>query len=134
PLRSETICACPSYGTAITIKSASLTASRLVVPNISPARSLGRSVSTALRAFSASREPMMILTPGAPRRNAKALPRFPVPPTIATFNSFMFSFRTSERDPPHRVEEVPAPTQPPLFAHHSHARVRLEQYFLSSSP
>src|SRR5687767_1023442 len=74
------------------------------MPTISPARSVGFKVSTAFLAFSASREPIMILTPGAPKRSASAPPRFPVPPTIATLRFSMFlilpekilRFRTQE--------------------------------------
>src|SRR5215510_5725495 len=72
----------------MTTKSAPLTAAGLVVPSISPARKLGLRVSTAFLAFSASRDPMITFTPGAPRRSANAPPRFPVPPTIATANAF----------------------------------------------
>jgi hypothetical protein len=58
----------------------------------------------------ASREPMMILTPGAPRRSANAPPRFPVPPTIATVNGFSIRllemakeiFRLGAEKLPHR--------------------------------
>src|SRR5262249_38902731 len=57
-------------------------------PSISPARKLGLRVSTAFLAFSASRDPMITFTPGAPRRSANAPPSFPVPPTIVTVNAF----------------------------------------------
>src|SRR3989337_1060916 len=66
------------------------------MPIISPARRLGFKVSTAFFAFSASREPIMILTPGAPKRSASAPPRFPVPPTIATLR-FSMMLNLSEK-------------------------------------
>src|SRR5918996_1669098 len=64
------------------------------MPSISPAREVACRIATAFWALSASREPMMILTPGAPSRSASALPRFPVPPTMAILR--WFSIRLSE--------------------------------------
>src|SRR5918994_2986262 len=75
------------------------------MPTISPARRIGLKVSTAFLAFSASREPIMILTPGAPKRSASAPPRFPVPPTIATLRLSMFS-NLSEKILRFRTQEI----------------------------
>src|SRR5688572_1084346 len=75
------------------------------MPTISPARRVGFKVSTAFLAFSASREPIMILTPGAPKRSASAPPRFPVPPTIATLR-FSMLLNLSKKVFPFRTQEI----------------------------